>query len=150
MLHQLKTIVHAAICFAAQMQLLVVEVPIVWFFMWRLKANALPTQHAWLTGALVADSLCNSIGESAQDQSSLGQSAPCTVWARNIVYRSATRSVQTAAVDDHDVANKTGEFLAPHGHEIKHGHCTRPEAAHAARSQLYSRCCALQRPNTDF
>ncbi len=125
MLHQLKTIVHAAICFAAQMQLLVVEVPIVWFFMWRLKANALPTQHAWLTGALTTDSLCNSMAESTQDQSSLDQSAPRTVWARNIVYRSATRSVRTAAVDDHEVADKTGEFLrrmvAKSSVEVAHG-----------------------------
>jgi hypothetical protein len=43
---------RAALCFAAQMKLLLIEVPIVWFFMWRLKTGALPAQHGWLTGKL--------------------------------------------------------------------------------------------------
>ena len=32
-------------CFFQHMKLLIIEVPIVWFFMWRLRANALPSRH---------------------------------------------------------------------------------------------------------
>jgi hypothetical protein len=91
---------RAALCFAAQMKLLLIEVPIVWFFMWRLKTGALPAQHAWLTG-----NLPGSQPEQASDP------ALASIWAHNIAYCSPQRSTATASVNDVEVACKTGEFL---------------------------------------
>ena len=80
-------------CFFQHMKLLIIEVPIVWFFMWRLRANALPSRHGWLTGSL-----------SASEQG-------VHIWPLNIVYCSPTRRVDTQGVDDAEIASKTGEFL---------------------------------------
>jgi hypothetical protein len=83
---------RAASCFIRQITLLLLEVPVVWYFMAKLKANALPDTHPWVTGKL-------------EDQQG-------KIWARNIVYRSATRSAETAAICDVELTEATGAFLA--------------------------------------
>ncbi len=75
-----------------QMLLLLLEVPIVWFFMAKLRARALSEMHPWCTGK---------IGDSNT-----------TIWAQNIVYCSPQRSTGTAALVDAEIANATGQFLA--------------------------------------
>jgi hypothetical protein len=79
---------RAASCFVRQIWLLIVEVPVVWYFMWRLKANALPETHPWVN---------------TRNQST---------WSANCVYRSPVRTKPTENLSDDWLLEQTGQFLA--------------------------------------
>jgi hypothetical protein len=88
----LRRTARTASCFVRQLALLLAEVPVVWFFMAKLKANALPNDHAWVSGKI--------------------SGTDADIWPRNIVYRSPVRSAATAELSDDDIATRTGEFLS--------------------------------------
>ena len=79
-------------CFIRQILLLVFEVPIVFWFMAKFKANALPPEHPWVTGEPAA----------AAGQRDF-------IWRRNIAFRSP--SIHPESVDI-EIVEKTGQFLA--------------------------------------
>ncbi len=93
-----RDLIRSACCFVRQITLLLVEVPIVWRFMAKLKGNALSATHPWVTGQLLVNSQ--------------SENAPNTIWARNIAYRSASTSNATAAICDVALTEATGVFLA--------------------------------------
>ncbi len=89
---RLQSTFRVAYCFIRQILLLLWEVPVVWFFMAKLKAGALPSGHAWITG---------------DEPDGSG-----SVWRRNIVYRSPTRMPGASLETDEHIIEKTGLFLA--------------------------------------
>jgi hypothetical protein len=91
-LFHLRRGLRTSTCFVRQLALLLAEVPVVWFFMSKLKANALANDHAWVTGNV-----------RGSDQ---------VIWPQNIVYRSPIRSDATRSTCDDDMATRTGEFLS--------------------------------------
>ncbi len=83
---------RVAYCFIRQLLLLVFEVPIVFWFMAKFKANALKPDHPWITG--------KRISAVAQGDA---------IWRHNIAFRSPSKYPESM---DIEIVEKTGQFLA--------------------------------------
>lgn len=89
---RLRSCFRVAYCYGRQMALLAWEVPMVWYFISRLKAGAVAPDHPWVTGAMPSGS------------------GP--VWKKNLAYRSPSGLPGSSLQSDEAVIERTGSFLA--------------------------------------